>query len=40
MIFITGCNGLVGSFIARRFLQAGHSIRALKRQNSNPALSR
>lgn len=35
MIFITGCNGLVGSFIARRLLQDGQAIRALKRQHSD-----
>ncbi|HAS42545.1 MAG TPA: epimerase [Microscillaceae bacterium] len=35
MVFITGCNGLVGSFIARQFLKEGHRVRALKRQNSN-----
>ncbi|OJJ20931.1 hypothetical protein BKI52_10145 [marine bacterium AO1-C] len=35
MVFITGCNGLVGSFIARQFLKEGHKVRALKRQNSN-----
>jgi nucleoside-diphosphate-sugar epimerase len=35
MIFITGCNGLVGSFIARRLLAAGHSVRALRRKDSN-----
>ncbi|EAY28876.1 NAD-dependent epimerase/dehydratase family protein [Microscilla marina] len=35
MIFITGCSGLVGSFIARRLLAAGHSVRALRRKDSN-----
>ncbi len=35
MVFITGCNGLVGSFIARQFLKEGHQVKALKRQNSN-----
>ena len=35
MIFITGCNGLVGSFIARKFLKEGYKVRALKRPNSN-----
>ena len=35
MIFITGCNGLVGSFIARQFINEGYKVRALRRQHSN-----
>lgn len=38
MILITGCNGLVGSFIARKFLQEGYQIRALKRTDSDLSL--
>lgn len=38
MILITGCNGLVGSFIARKFLQEGCHIRALKRAKSDLSL--
>lgn len=33
-VFITGATGLVGSCIARRLLQKGYSVRALKRPNS------
>ena len=35
MIFITGCNGLVGSFVARTFIREGYPVRALKRQSSD-----
>ncbi|MDN5203873.1 NAD-dependent epimerase/dehydratase family protein [Fulvivirgaceae bacterium BMA10] len=38
MIFTTGATGLVGSHICRRFLAEGHSIRALKRKNSDLTL--
>ncbi len=38
MIFITGCNGLVGSFIARKLLANGEKIIALKRKTSSMAL--
>ena len=34
-VFITGCNGLIGSFIARRFLAEGYELVALKRKNSD-----
>lgn len=35
MIFITGANGLLGSFICRKLLDAGCKIRALRRANSD-----
>lgn len=35
MIFITGCNGLVGSFILRNLLQQNFYVRALKRPSSD-----
>ncbi|MDX2303933.1 MAG: NAD-dependent epimerase/dehydratase family protein [Microscillaceae bacterium] len=35
MIFLTGCTGLVGCFVARKFLSEGFSVRALKRKNSD-----
>ena len=35
MIFITGCNGLIGSFIARTLLAKGEKILALKRSSSD-----
>lgn len=35
MVLITGCNGLVGSYVARTFLQHGCRVRALKRTNSD-----
>jgi nucleoside-diphosphate-sugar epimerase len=35
MIFITGSNGLIGSFIARKCINEGVSVRALRRQNSD-----
>lgn len=38
MIFITGANGLVGSFIAKELLKEGHSVLALKRKNSDLSL--
>ncbi len=38
MIFITGCNGLVGSFIARKLLSNGEKILALKRTSSDLSL--
>lgn len=38
MILITGANGLIGSQIARLLLEKGHSLRALKRPNSNLGL--
>jgi dihydroflavonol-4-reductase len=38
MIFITGGNGLVGSFIIRQLLKKGHSIKALVRANSDLSL--
>lgn len=38
MIFVTGANGLVGSFIVRQLLEKGESIRALKRKTSDLSL--
>ncbi len=38
MIFITGCNGLIGSFIARKLLSNGEKVLALKRQSSDMSL--
>src|SRR6187402_1134030 len=38
MIFITGCNGLVGSFIARKLLSEGQQIIALRRKSSDMSL--
>jgi dihydroflavonol-4-reductase len=38
MIFITGCNGLAGSFIARKLLSNGEKILALKRKSSDLSL--
>jgi nucleoside-diphosphate-sugar epimerase len=38
MIFITGCNGLVGSFIARKLLAEGKKISALRRSTSDLSL--
>lgn len=35
MIFITGANGFVGSYIARKFLQAGYPVKASIRPNSS-----
>jgi nucleoside-diphosphate-sugar epimerase len=33
--FITGCNGLIGSFIARKLLAENCTVKALKRRNSD-----
>jgi nucleoside-diphosphate-sugar epimerase len=38
MIFITGINGLVGSYIARELLSRGEKIRGLHRKNSDLSL--
>jgi dihydroflavonol-4-reductase len=38
MIFLTGANGLVGSFLARTLLSHNYSIRALRRKNSDTGL--
>jgi dihydroflavonol-4-reductase len=38
MILITGITGLVGSFTARRFLEAGYKVAGLKRANSDLSL--
>jgi len=38
MIFITGGNGLVGSFIIKKFLAEGKKIKALKRKDSDLSL--
>ena len=38
MIFITGCNGLRGSFIARKLIDSGEKIVALKRPSSDLSL--
>ena len=35
MIFVTGATGLVGSFLIRKLLDKGHSIKALKREGSD-----
>ena len=35
MVLITGITGLVGSFTARRFLEAGYKVAGLKRANSD-----
>jgi dihydroflavonol-4-reductase len=35
MIFITGCNGLIGSFIARKLLSNGEKVIALRRKSSD-----
>ncbi|MFN6943724.1 MAG: NAD-dependent epimerase/dehydratase family protein [Cytophagaceae bacterium] len=40
MFFITGCNGLVGSYIARDLLQKGEKVRALKRKDCDLSLLR
>lgn len=40
MIFITGCNGLVGSTVARMLLARGEKISALKRKSSDLSLVR
>lgn len=38
MIFLTGCNGLIGSFIARKLLSENYRIKALKRPASDMSL--
>jgi nucleoside-diphosphate-sugar epimerase len=38
MIFLTGANGLIGSFVVRRCLEAGKRIRALRRPDSDLSL--
>lgn len=38
MIFITGANGLVGSYICRDLLEKNYKVRALKRANSDLSL--
>ena len=38
MIFITGCNGLVGSFITRKLLAQNYYVRALRRKDSDLSL--
>jgi dihydroflavonol-4-reductase len=35
MIFLTGCNGLIGSFIARKLLSENYQVKALKRPSSD-----
>lgn len=40
MVFLTGCNGLVGSFVARKFLEHNCRIRALCRKESSLGLLR
>lgn len=35
LIFITGASGLVGSYIARKLIQEGHQVRALKRASTS-----
>ena len=38
MVLVTGCNGLVGSAVARELLQNGYSVRALVRPNADRSL--
>jgi dihydroflavonol-4-reductase len=38
MIFLTGANGLVGNYLARKLLSHNYSIRALRRKNSDLSL--
>ena len=38
MIFLTGCNGLIGSFIARKLLAENYKIKALRRPASDMSL--
>ncbi|MBY0424921.1 MAG: SDR family NAD(P)-dependent oxidoreductase, partial [Cytophagales bacterium] len=38
IVFITGATGLVGSFLAKKFLDNGYQVRALKRKESNISL--
>lgn len=40
MIFVTGANGLIGSFIVRRLIEEKFPIRCLKRQNSDLKLAK
>ncbi len=40
MVFLTGANGLIGSFIAREFLSEGVPVRAVRRANSDLRLIR
>ncbi len=40
MVFITGVSGFVGSFVARKFLEHGYTVRALRRQTSDLSLIR
>jgi len=35
MILVTGATGIIGHFITKQLLEAGYSVRALKRENSN-----
>ena len=37
MILITGASGIVGHFVVRDLVSAGHKIRAIKRSSSNIA---
>lgn len=38
MIFITGCNGLIGSFVVRKLLAQNYYVRALRRKESDLSL--
>jgi dihydroflavonol-4-reductase len=38
MVFITGCNGLIGSFIARKLISQNFYVKALKRKDSDLTL--
>lgn len=38
MILITGANGLIGSFVVRRCLEAGETVRAIRRTDSDLSL--
>ena len=38
MIFITGCNGLIGSYVARNLLAQNYYVRALRRSSSDLSL--
>ncbi len=35
MVFVTGCNGLIGSFITKKLIDKGHQVKALKRPSSD-----
>ena len=37
-IFLTGASGLIGSFLARKFLQEGYKVRASKRPTTDLSL--